>query len=214
MPPPTSHQLNPVNSLCAINWIHSIYYVHTAITPFYSFASTVANTFEPGLSSHLGFPGGKVVKNLPANAGETRDTASMLGSGRSPGGGKATHSSILAWKIPRTEEPGGLHWTQLSTAQQLLSYTLASLTLSLLCSPSSTLQSSSPRLLTLSLKDSSGIRPNNKTRQYCFPSISPSDPTPLPSIRQRSLLSLWSPVASIEFTSNILINWKSPWITK
>ena len=108
MPPPTSHQLNPVNSLCAINWIHSIYYVHTAITPFYSFVSTVANTFELGLSSHLSFPGGKVVKNLPANAGETRDTASMLGSGRSPGGGKATHSSILAWKIPRTEEPGGL----------------------------------------------------------------------------------------------------------
>ena len=22
----------------------------------------------------------------------------------------ATHSSILAWKIPRTEEPGGLHF--------------------------------------------------------------------------------------------------------
>ena len=94
-----------------------------------------------------------MVKNLPANAGETRDTASMLGSGRSPGGGKATHSSILAWKIPRTEEPGGLRWTQLSTAQQLLSYTLASLTLSLLCPPSSTPQSSSPRLLTLSLKE-------------------------------------------------------------
>ena len=34
----------------------------------------------------------------------------------------ATHSSILAWKIPRTEEPGGLHRTQLSTAQQLLSH--------------------------------------------------------------------------------------------
>ena len=31
---------------------------------------------------------------------------SIPGSGRSPGG--ATHSSILAWKIPRTEEPGRL----------------------------------------------------------------------------------------------------------
>ena len=31
------------------------------------------------------------------------------GSGRSPGEGKmATHSSILAWEIPWTEEPGGL----------------------------------------------------------------------------------------------------------
>ena len=29
-------------------------------------------------------------------------------SGRSPGEGNATHSSILAWKIPWTEEPGRL----------------------------------------------------------------------------------------------------------
>ena len=34
-----------------------------------------------------GFPGGAVVKNLPANAGDTRDTVSIPGSGRSPGGG-------------------------------------------------------------------------------------------------------------------------------
>ena len=32
------------------------------------------------------FPGGAVVKNLPANAGDTRDTGSIPGSGRSPGG--------------------------------------------------------------------------------------------------------------------------------
>ena len=30
------------------------------------------------------FPGGAVVKNLPANAGDTRDTGSIPGSGRSP----------------------------------------------------------------------------------------------------------------------------------
>ena len=36
---------------------------------------------------------------------------SIPGSGRSPGGGMATHSSILAWRIPRTEEPGGLQST-------------------------------------------------------------------------------------------------------
>ena len=28
--------------------------------------------------------------------------------GRCPGGGHRTHSSILAWRIPWTEEPGGL----------------------------------------------------------------------------------------------------------
>ena len=44
--------------------------------------------------------GGSAVKNLPANAGDARDTSSVPGSGRSPGGGNATHSSILAWRIP------------------------------------------------------------------------------------------------------------------
>ena len=49
-----------------------------------------------------------VVKNLPASAGNTRDMGLILGSGRSPGGGNGTHSSILAWKIPWTEDPDGL----------------------------------------------------------------------------------------------------------
>ena len=35
-----------------------------------------------------------------------RDAGSILGSGRSPRTGTATHSSILAWRIPWTEEPG------------------------------------------------------------------------------------------------------------
>ena len=49
-----------------------------------------------------------VAKNLPANAGATRDVCLIPGSGRCPGDGIATHSSILAWKISWTEEPGGL----------------------------------------------------------------------------------------------------------
>ena len=49
-----------------------------------------------------------VVKNPPANAGDVRDAVRSLGSGRSPEEGKATHSSILAWRIQWTEEPGGL----------------------------------------------------------------------------------------------------------
>ena len=51
-----------------------------------------------------GFPGGSVVKNLPANAG---DVGSIPGSGRSPGVGNGNHFSVLTWKIPWTEEPGG-----------------------------------------------------------------------------------------------------------
>ena len=50
-----------------------------------------------------------VVKNPPTNAGDIRDVGLIPGSGRSPGGGAvAAQSSILAWRIPRTEEPGGL----------------------------------------------------------------------------------------------------------
>ena len=52
-----------------------------------------------------GFRHGSVVKNLPANA---RDTGSIVGLGRSPGEGNGTHSSVLAWRIPWREEPGGL----------------------------------------------------------------------------------------------------------
>ena len=41
------------------------------------------------------------LKNLPANAG---DVVSIPGVGTSSGGGHATHFSILAWRIPWTEE--------------------------------------------------------------------------------------------------------------
>ena len=51
------------------------------------------------------FPDGSVVKNLPANAG---DMGTIPGMGKSPGGGMATHSGILAWKTSWTDEPGGL----------------------------------------------------------------------------------------------------------
>ena len=47
-----------------------------------------------------------MVKNLPANAGYVRDVSSIPGSGRSGGG--HGNSSILAWRIPWTEEPDGL----------------------------------------------------------------------------------------------------------
>ena len=45
-----------------------------------------------------------MVKNLLANAGDIRD-ADLIPI---PEKGIATHSSILAWRIPWTEEPGGL----------------------------------------------------------------------------------------------------------
>ena len=47
-------------------------------------------------------------KNLPANAGDTGEVDSIPGWEDSLEEKMATHSSILAWRIPSTEEPGGL----------------------------------------------------------------------------------------------------------
>ena len=55
------------------------------------------------LSFYRIFPGGSDSKASAYNAG---DLASIPGLGRSPGEEIATHSSICAWKIPWTEEPG------------------------------------------------------------------------------------------------------------
>ena len=47
----------------------------------------------------------QVSRTSACNAG---DPSLISGSGRSPKEGTATHSSILAWRIPGTQEPGGL----------------------------------------------------------------------------------------------------------
>ena len=50
-----------------------------------------------------------VVKDPPDNAGDGRNASSIPGSEKSPGGdGMETHSSILAWRMQRTGEPGRL----------------------------------------------------------------------------------------------------------
>ena len=51
-----------------------------------------------------GFPDGSVGKASAHNAG---DLGLIPGSRRSPREGNGTHSSILTWRIPWTEEPGG-----------------------------------------------------------------------------------------------------------
>jgi len=56
-----------------------------------------------------GFPGDSGVTNPPASGGGTGGSGLIPGSGRFPGVlEEALHSNILAWKIPWTEEPGGL----------------------------------------------------------------------------------------------------------
>ena len=54
---------------------------------------------------YLGFPGGSAVKN-PRAIQETQ--VRSLGREDPLEEGIATHSSILAWRIPWTEEPGSL----------------------------------------------------------------------------------------------------------
>ena len=61
--------------------------------------------FQKNMSNVWGFPGGIAVKNMPANV---PDMGSIPGSGRSLEKEVAVHSSVLAWEIPWTEEPGRL----------------------------------------------------------------------------------------------------------
>jgi len=49
-----------------------------------------------------------VVRNPPANAGDVETRVQSLGWEDPLEEGMATHSSILAWRIPWTEEPDGL----------------------------------------------------------------------------------------------------------
>ena len=68
------------------------------------------NCLKPaGREQLLGCPGGSVFKNLFTNSRESRNVGSIPGLGRFPGEGNGNplHSSILACKIPSTEEPGG-----------------------------------------------------------------------------------------------------------
>ena len=71
-----------------------------------------------------GFLNGSGGEESTCNAEDPVDAGSIPGSGRYPGGGNATHSSILAWNIRWTEEPGGLQSKGLKesdTAEQLSS---------------------------------------------------------------------------------------------
>ena len=65
----------------------------------------------------MGFPGSSDGKESATNAGVL---GSIPGSGRSAEG-NAAHSSILAWEIPWTEEPGGLQSMGSTKSQTQLS---------------------------------------------------------------------------------------------
>ena len=68
------------------------------------FCLIIIQLVSPGASLKL------VVKNPPAKAGDIRDVGLIPGSDPLQEG-MATHSSVLAWRSPWTEEPGGLQST-------------------------------------------------------------------------------------------------------
>ena len=82
------------------------------------------------------FPDSSVGKESACSAGVSRETGSILGSEDPLEKGMATHSSILAWRIPWTEEPGALQsmglrrvrhdWAQHSKPIHALSLTFTS----------------------------------------------------------------------------------------
>ena len=55
----------------------------------------------------MGFPGGTVVKNPPANAGDTGDTGSIPGSGRSSAGG---NGNPLQYSCLKNSRDRGSWW--------------------------------------------------------------------------------------------------------
>ena len=73
---------------------------------------------DPGLFKLLGFPDGSVVKNPPANAG---DTVRSLSREYPLEKETSNPSSIFAWEIPPTEEPGRLWSMELQRSLTQLS---------------------------------------------------------------------------------------------
>ena len=69
---------------------------------------------KSNLRKDMGFPGGSDCYESTGNAG---DLGLIPGLGRSLEEGLATQSSILAWRIPWTEEPGGLQFMGLQRAE-------------------------------------------------------------------------------------------------
>ena len=60
------------------------------------------------MTSALGFPGGARIKEPACQCRRHEMMVRRLGGEDPLEEGMATHSSVLAWRIPRTEEPGGL----------------------------------------------------------------------------------------------------------
>ena len=81
---------------------------HVVLCALYCNASHHHFWNKPNIYYNKSFPDGSVVKNLPANAGDIETWVQFLGQEDPLEEGMATHSNLLAGRIPWTEEPGRL----------------------------------------------------------------------------------------------------------
>ena len=101
----------------------SLRFIYLSVKPVLSTCS--GSGIILALEIHRDFPGGSDSKESACNAG---DLGLIPGSGRSPEEKMATHSNVLDWRIPWTEEPGRLQ----STGSQRVGHNWG-LTLTLKC---------------------------------------------------------------------------------
>ena len=102
-----------------VTWITGDYSFHPTLLPLPDWIKDLGMECSPRLLKKkpwMGFSGGSDGKESACNVG---DLGSIPGLGRSPGEGVATHLSIVAWRIPWTEEPGGLQSLGLQSQTRL-----------------------------------------------------------------------------------------------
>ena len=75
---------------------------------FSQMAEERTEAFDKAAPLHTASQVAVVVKNLPANSGDLETRVQSPGPEDPPEKGMATRSSILVWRIPWTEDPGGL----------------------------------------------------------------------------------------------------------
>ena len=95
--------------------LHSFQFIH----------SVMPNSLQP--HALQGFPGGTSPKEPACQCRRVRDRGSIPGSEDPLEEKMATHSSILAWRIPWTEEPSRLHGVAESDTTKMTSLSLRSL---------------------------------------------------------------------------------------
>ena len=90
-------------------WVYTMDIQHLTYSTLLERLFQLSENVNTNMSRYPGgLPRQHCGKELPTSAGDTRDTGSIPGAGRSLGVGNPTHSRILAWKTPWREEPGRL----------------------------------------------------------------------------------------------------------